>query len=151
MHTTSYTICSTISYAMSYTMSYTISYTTNTNQFIPVAVLQQSSDCASRFQLPCAWTLKHGQPHLFCIIHRDISRERPTIAPHPDVDLEKAATCSTVWPGIGSCIMWNFIPQGVRNCILLVPHHVARKQRDTAKNVFHRADIELLLQVAVSG
>jgi hypothetical protein len=69
-------------------------------------------------------------------------RERPSVAPHPDVDLEKAATCSALRPGISSCTMWNFIPQGVQNCVLLVPHHVARMQRDTAKNVFHRADIE---------
>ncbi len=37
-----------------------VSYAMNTNQFILVAVLQQPSDGASRFQLPCACTLQHG-------------------------------------------------------------------------------------------
>ena len=81
-------------------------------------------------------------PHLLGIFHRDLSGERPPIAPHPDVDLEQATACSADIPGICSCALWNFMPQCVRNCVVLVPHHVARRQRNTAKNIFHRADIE---------
>ena len=35
-------------------------------------------------------------PHLLGIFHRDLSGERPPIAPHPDVDLEQATSCSVV-------------------------------------------------------
>jgi hypothetical protein len=43
-------------------------------------------------------SLRHRPAHLFGIAHQDLSREGPPIAPHPDVDLEKAATCSAVLP-----------------------------------------------------
>jgi hypothetical protein len=129
---------------MQYTIVFDVAYDIIYDEHKPIysrCLSAAAKQRRSRYQLPCAWTQKHG-PHLFRILHRDLSRERPSIAPHPDADLEKAATCFAVRPGICSCTMWNFLPQCVRNCVLIVPHHVARKQLDTAKNVFHRADIE---------
>ncbi len=58
------------------------------------------------------------------------------------VILEKPAACSAVWPGISSSACWNCITQKMRNSVVKVSFQIARHQRDTAKNVFHWADIE---------
>ena len=123
---------------MSYAMSYTIFGVVHV-KFIPgsgqATTLQGFGSFASRLR-------NTRPPHFVGIFHRDLSGECPPIAPHPDVDLEQATASSVVFPGISCCTIWNFIPQGVRNCVVLVSHYVARKQRSTAKNIFNGADIE---------
>ncbi len=69
--------------------------------------LAAAAKCStSRFQLPSAWTVKHPQ-HLFGILHQNHSRERPPIAPHPDVDLEK----KQLW----SSKHWHTSPPFIQN------------------------------------
>ncbi len=64
------------------------------------------------------------------------------MAPHPDVDLEKPAACPAVWPGVSSSACGNCMTQRMRSSVVKVPFEVAQQQWDTAKNVFHRADLE---------
>ncbi len=85
-----------IVYDMQHDIVYGIVYDILNNvsvKFIPVPLPQQPSDSASRFQLhaPAPALCYTSLPHLFDILHRDLSGERPPTAQNPDVDIEKAA------------------------------------------------------------
>jgi hypothetical protein len=51
------------------------------------------------------------------LIHRDLTRKGPSIAPHPHVDLKKPAPSPAVGSGIRCSFPWDLTPEAVRNRI----------------------------------
>jgi hypothetical protein len=83
----------------------------------------------------CPGFLQSPFPHGNCFLNRELTRKRPFILPHPDVDFEETASSPTVWPWICSCLPWNSRPEAVWNGIERVAIQVTWNQRHTSQNI----------------
>ena len=80
------------------------------------------------------------QCHSF--LHGVLAQKRPSILPHPYVNLKQPAPCPVVRPGISSSSPWNLRPAAVWDGIDRVALQVAWQERHSSKNILHRADVE---------